>query len=117
MKYPIIHYSAYSLCQYGRINRAKGIRGFDCITISLEKLENCGEFITWLPISPADYRKEHPTEAKVEIIKKRGFTKFKITDDWGDIHVVKISNRFWHKIKQATQSAIEQNLIRKPVKK
>ena len=111
MKREIIFYGRDDLIRYRHIWRAKKIIDFDCANIKLECLENCGGFFTHLPISTADWRKDNPTKAKVEITKKIGFTKFKIFDDWGDIYIIKIPNKFYRIIQQATQIAIKENLI------
>ena len=117
MEYPIIYYSADTLCKYQHIYKAKEIIDFDCQHIKLGSdtiFMNegyLGGFFTRIPISPRDYRKENPTKASVIVIKKRGFTKFKITDDWGDVHIIKIANKFWKIIKQATYLAKKKGLI------
>lgn len=44
---------------------------------------NGGTLITYLPVSPAEYRAEHPTRAAVVYVFKNGQHRFEMADDYG----------------------------------
>jgi hypothetical protein len=86
------------------------IRQFDCRVISVEGKSGGGWF-TCLPISPTEYRRKHPTKARVAVSRGETDTVFHITDDWGHLHKVTLSNDMQEEIKAATAAAVSQGLM------
>lgn len=77
----------------------------------------CAEYFTLIPISPLDYRKENPTQAKVTVepipnpIENSFYTCFKIYDDWGGVELIYIETEE-HKedIEKTVKSLIQEEL-------
>ena len=82
---------------------------FDCVNIALTK--NSYTFYTHLPISSAEYRVQHKSEAKVEVTVNDIYTMFVITDDYGHQTTLAIPNYMEYYIDRAMRSAKEQNLL------
>ena len=88
-----------------------GIRKFDCISVGLYTEKTLqGTFFTSIPISDLEYRKKHPTKAKVEVKKEKGWTIFNLYDDFGSLSEMKIHNSLSNEIEFAKQKAIEYGL-------
>ena len=90
------------------------IKKFDCCVIDLEH-EHGGGVFTALPISSLEHRTKpgHRDFPDNVIVNDTGlFTIFKITDDWGTMHIVMISSKDHQaEIQSAIEAAKEQGLI------
>ena len=84
---------------------------FDCRIISLVKIEG-NTFSTVLPISPLSWREKHTTCAAVDVKKNAKDTRFLITDDWGSISVVTITNDHKKEIETAIEAARKDGLLK-----
>ena len=87
----------------------KDIETFDCRIVKLNG--KYGGYMTVIPISPTDYRKENPTKAYVKIIENAEWTLFEIHSDWGEIYTMNIHNSLKDKIEIAKKAAINKELI------
>lgn len=88
------------------------IEKFDCISLGLKRAGG-GSYFTVFPISPKEHRAKHQNiQANVEIKQTKDFTVFYITDDWGTIHTVQITNDHKKEIEAAIQLAVDQELIK-----
>lgn len=93
-----------------------GIHRFDCHEVALYtypngKKENNWGYHTVLPISPAEFRRQNPTKAKVKIENGAGYVIFIIFDDWGDKYVMMIPNEMYHEISAAIEGAKKNELL------
>lgn len=89
-----------------------GIKEFDCQIVSLFTEPTFeGTFFTELPISPKDFRKRHPTRARVEIGKATNWVFFEIWDDHGTLSIMKIHANLTKEIDFATKAAFKQGLL------
>jgi len=89
-----------------------GIEEFDCKSVKLFTEETLqGTFFTVIPISSLDYRKKHPTKARVEIIIKDDWTTFEIYSDYGELSEMKIHNSLLKEIDFAKEKAVEYGLL------
>lgn len=80
------------------------IRKFDCHVVDLEN-DHGGGYFTVIPISPLKHRKEHKTQASVDIVDDGHSTTFLITDDWGKDHKMVIENVHHAEIEKAKDAA------------
>jgi hypothetical protein len=93
-------------------NKYFGIKEFDCKCVWLFTEETLkGTFFTVIPTSNKEYRKNNPTESKVEIETKNDWTIFKIYSDWGQCYEMKIHNSLKTEIDFAKQEAINKCLL------
>lgn len=60
--------------------------GFLCLFSEIS-----GEFSTYLPISPIEYRDQDLTDANIEVIKTEKEIHFQIMDDYGERYELIIS--------------------------
>ena len=89
-----------------------GIKEFDCKCVGLFTEQTLqGTFFTVIPISDKEYRKKSPTKAAVKITQNKGWTIFKIYNDWGGISEMRIHNSLKKEIDFAKQEAINQCLL------
>jgi hypothetical protein len=86
------------------------VNEFDCICLDLDN-EFGGGMFTCFPISDLEYRKDHPTKAKVKIDKTDSQTIFNIFSDWGTLYQVIIDNIHQQEIEYAIQKAKEYELL------
>jgi hypothetical protein len=87
---------------------------FDGTLIKLEN-DNGGGFMTVVPISPLAYRKTiHKTQAHITCDTDVMFTTFKITDDYGHVHMLSIPNDQREAIDHAIACAKTQELMSNP---
>ena len=95
---------------YGR--KYFGIKYFDCIVVHLYTEKTLqGTFFTAMAISNAEFRREHPTMAKVEIESNNDWTMFKIFNDCGQLYVIEIHNSLSKEIEFAKTKAAEYGLL------
>lgn len=89
-----------------------GIEQFDCHVTKLFTEETLqGTFMTVIPISDIDYRKENPTKAKIEITDDGDWTFFDIFCNWGNLHTMRIHKSLSKEIKTAKKSAADMQLL------
>ena len=90
-----------------------GIKEFGYNSISLFTEETLqGTFSTGFAISPKEYRKNHPTPAKIEIEQVGDWTVFKMFSDYGGWSKIKIHNSLSNEIESVKKEAIYQDLIK-----
>lgn len=89
-----------------------GVKEFDGKVIHLYTEPTLhGTFMTVIPISPLEYRKEKPTKAKVEVVEDSDWTNFIMTDDWGERYTIQLHNSLSYEIAYAKQMCIKNGLL------
>lgn len=79
--------------------------GTGCISLKNSNL-GYSSLLTKIPISSHEYRKKHPTRAKVNFAMTKEWFVFSITDDLGSHHILKV-----HRSKEADKF-VKKQLIR-----
>ena len=102
IKYPVV-FEGRKFC---------GIRKFDCVIVDLYTEPTLrGGFFTSIPISETEYRREHPTKAKVNVSILKGWTVFRIYSDWGELSVMEIHNSLSDEIALAIEGGKRRGVI------
>lgn len=101
-EYPIL----YKGIRYGRVEN------FDCEIMHLMHAETGAlEYYEHINIASKKYREENETLAKVQFSKDNIWSTFTITDDEGEIYVLKLHNSLHQEIAKGRIAASDKGLI------